>query len=201
MATERNMLSVGVQETGEEPDPVLDAARATVLDFGVSRATLTEVAKRAGVSRMTVYRRFQDAPTLLRALMTREFGAVLIAAQADADDVEDPLERVVVTVTSGVRRLLAQPLLLRLLEIEPELLLPYLVERLGEFQKALRAGLTAMIAEAQASGVVRRGDPAELAATVELICRGPVLAARTMNADEREAIVGELRQILVSYLS
>jgi AcrR family transcriptional regulator len=201
MATERNMLTGDVQAAGGVPDPVLDAARATVLDFGVSRATLTEVARRAGVSRMTVYRRFQDAPTLLRALMTREFGAVLIAAQADAEQLEDPLERIVVTVTSGVTRLMIQPLLLRLLELEPELLLPYLVERLGEFQKALRAGLTAMIEDAQGCGVVRRGDPAELAATVELVCRGPVLAARTMNADDREAIVGELRQILLGYLS
>jgi AcrR family transcriptional regulator len=201
MATDRNMLTGVAQANGVEPDAVLDAARATVLDFGISRATLTEVAKRAGVSRMTVYRRFQDAPTLLRALMTREFGAVLIAAQADAQQIEDPLERVVATTIGGVRLLLVQPLLLRLLELEPELLLPYLVERLGEFQKALRAGLTAMIADAQSSGDVRRGDPAELAATIELICRGPVLASRTMNADEREAIVGELRQILVRYLS
>jgi len=195
------MLTDVAQTEGAEPDPVLDAARATVLDFGISRATLTEVAKRAGVSRMTVYRRFQDAPTLLRALMTREFGAVLIDAQDDAEAVEDPLERVVATVIGGVSRLLVQPLLLRLLEIEPELLLPYLVERLGEFQKALRAGLTAMIADAQSSGDVRHGDPTELAATIEMICRGPVLAARTLNADDREAIVGELRQILVSYLS
>ena len=195
------MLTDAVQADGVEADPVLDAARATVLDFGVSRATLTEVAKRAGVSRMTVYRRYEDAPTLLRALMTREFGAVLIAAQADAEAVEDPLERIVATITGGVRRLLVQPLLLRLLEIEPELLLPYLVERLGEFQKALRAGLTVMITDAQGAGVVRRGDPAELAATLELVCRGPVLAARTMNADDREAIVGELRQILLGYLS
>jgi AcrR family transcriptional regulator len=201
MATDRNISPAALQTADPEPDAVLDAARATVLDFGVSRATLTEVAKRAGVSRMTLYRRYEDASALLRALMTREFGAVLVAAQADGSAVEDQLERVVATTVGGVSRLLVQPLLLRLLELEPELLLPYLVERLGEFQKALRTELTAMIADGQQAGVIRRGDPAELAAMVELICRGPVLAARTMNAGDREAIAGELRQILVGYLS
>ena len=36
---------------------VLDAARACVLDVGVRRTTLSDVARRAGVSRMSLYRR------------------------------------------------------------------------------------------------------------------------------------------------
>jgi AcrR family transcriptional regulator len=38
-------------------EAILDATRASVLDFGIRRTTLTDVARRAGVSRMTVYRR------------------------------------------------------------------------------------------------------------------------------------------------
>src|SRR3954462_11232140 len=64
-------------------DPILDAARATVLDFGVGRATVSEVARRAGVSRMTVYRRHPDGAALLRALMAREFAAVLEQAERE----------------------------------------------------------------------------------------------------------------------
>ena len=44
----------------DEDDRVLDAARACVLDVGVRRTTMTDVARRAGVSRMTLYRRFPD---------------------------------------------------------------------------------------------------------------------------------------------
>ena len=41
-----------------EPDDVLlDAARACVLAVGVRRTTFSDVARRAGVSRMTLYRR------------------------------------------------------------------------------------------------------------------------------------------------
>ncbi len=42
---------------------IFDAARACVAEFGVRRTTLTEVARRAGVSRPTVYPRWPDTGT------------------------------------------------------------------------------------------------------------------------------------------
>ena len=63
--------------TRVEDDVVLDAARSCVLEVGVRRTTLSSVARAAGVSRMTLYRRFPDVSSLLAALMTREFGALL----------------------------------------------------------------------------------------------------------------------------
>ena len=60
---------------------MLDAARECVLAVGVRRTTFSDVARRAGVSRMTLYRRFGDLEALLSALMTREFGRLVAAAQ------------------------------------------------------------------------------------------------------------------------
>jgi AcrR family transcriptional regulator len=39
-------------------DRILAAAASCVVDFGVERVTLAEIARRAGVSRPTVYRRW-----------------------------------------------------------------------------------------------------------------------------------------------
>ena len=64
-------------------EAILDATRASVLDFGIRRTTLTDVARRAGVSRMTVYRRYPDVDAVLRDLMTREFGAAMAAIVGD----------------------------------------------------------------------------------------------------------------------
>src|SRR3569833_2238657 len=47
-------------------DPILDAAHAQVMAGGVRRATLTDIASRAGVSRMTVYRRYPDVRSVLQ---------------------------------------------------------------------------------------------------------------------------------------
>lgn len=180
---------------------MLDAARATVLDFGVRRATLTEVARRAGLSRMTVYRRYADGNELMRALMSREFGAVLVEAQRLAADRADPLERVLAGITGTLRMLMEHPLMTRLLEIEPEMLLPYLTDRVGEFQRAGRRALAGWIALAQSQGAIRAGDPEVLAASVELAVRGLVVSARSLSAGAREAALGELEAMIRGYLA
>lgn len=180
---------------------MLDAARATVLDFGVRRATLTEVARRAGLSRMTVYRRYADGNELMRALMSREFGAVLVMAQDEAAGLGDPLERVLAGITGTLRMLMEHPLMARLLEIEPEMLLPYLTERVGEFQRAGRRALAGWIAQAQREGAIRPGDPHVLAATVELSVRGLVLSARTLTPETQAAALAEIRQMIRGYLA
>jgi AcrR family transcriptional regulator len=187
--------------TATDDDPILGAARATVLDFGVRRATLTEVARRAGLSRMTVYRRFADAPELMRALMSAEFGAVLASARREAATAPSGRARAVGEVGGTVERLLEHPLMLRLLELDAEAMLPYLTERLGEFQRAARAALASAIAGGQADGTIRAGDPEALAGSVELACRGLVIATRSLDPVQRRAGVAELELMVDSYLA
>jgi AcrR family transcriptional regulator len=155
-----------------EEDPLLDAARECVLAVGVRRTTLTDVARRAGVSRMTLYRRYPDLEAVLSALMTREFGR-LIGRAAEGGTTR---ERVVAMVVGGCRALAADPLFVRLLDVDPELLLPYMTRRLGGVQKiAVAAGAEALAVD---DGSVRRDAPPEaLAAGIELIARGFVLAS------------------------
>ena len=185
-------------ESGE--DAVLEATHATVLDFGVRRATVSEVAKRAGVSRMTVYRRHPDGATLIRALMHREFGAVLTRALRDVDGGGAVGERLVAACGRTVELLVTHPLLLRLLEVDPELLLPYVTGAPGRFQEEARATLRQTIAAGQADGSVRAGDPALLAATAEMAGRGLVLAARSLDDSQRETALRELERLLAGYL-
>src|SRR3982750_4273750 len=87
------------REQGEplrEPrDAYLDAARACILDVGWRRTTLTEVARRAGVSRMTIYRTWADMPRLLADLMTREWGGVVTDTLAAADPDATTVDRLV----------------------------------------------------------------------------------------------------------
>src|SRR4028118_1689679 len=76
MASSRN--------NGVADDPLLDAARECILAVGWRRTTLTEVARRAGVSRMTLYRRWPDMQSLLADLMTRGGAAIAVAAPGGA---------------------------------------------------------------------------------------------------------------------
>ncbi len=180
-----------------EDDPLLDAARVCVMAVGVRRTTLTDVARRAGISRMTVYRRFPDVAALIQALMTREFSGVL--AEAVAANAERPTvrERLAHGATDGVVRLSGHPLFLRLLDVDPELLLPYVVQRHGAFQHLVLDAFAALLTEGMEEGSVRRTDPEALAAALELCLRGWVLAARADDADGlRARATAELRPLL-----
>jgi AcrR family transcriptional regulator len=157
-------------------DPVLEAARACVLAVGVRRTTFSDVARRAGVSRMTLYRRYPDLEALLSALMTYEFGALVAAARESAAEGATCRERVVAMTVHGCRALAADPLFARILDLDPELLLPYVTVRLGGMQRMVVADLEAELAAPDES-VRTDAPPAALAAGIELIARGFVLAA------------------------
>ncbi|OPX08641.1 hypothetical protein B1790_18530 [Mycobacterium sp. AT1] len=70
--------------SGQVPDPtgtkILDAARGVLEDFGFKHATIELVAKSAGVSHMTIYRRWPTKVELLTTALLREFSRVLSAA-------------------------------------------------------------------------------------------------------------------------
>jgi AcrR family transcriptional regulator len=200
--------------TGFEPGGadagLLDAARECVLAVGVRRTTFSDVARRAGVSRMTLYRRFPDLEALLSALMTREFGRLVEeerAASTHSTASPSPgtgthstapptsgtgthltaspspgtgrartgRERVVAMTTGACRRLAADPLFRRLLDVDPELLLPYVTVRLGGMQRIAVAAAAAELGASAADGSVRDGDPETMARAIELMARGFVL--------------------------
>ena len=104
---------------------MLEAARACVLAVGVRRTTFSDVARRAGVSRMTLYRRFPDLETLLSTLMTWEFGRVVDEARAGRRRPAAAASARWRWSRRAARRLHADPLFDRLLDVDPELLLPY----------------------------------------------------------------------------
>jgi AcrR family transcriptional regulator len=172
----------------EPRDAYLDAARACILDVGWRRTTLTEVARRAGVSRMTIYRTWADMPTLLGDLMTREWEGVVDAAAAGHDGHDgapvESVDRLVATITGTVATLRANELFVRIVEVDPELLLPYLLARRGRSQDHVLDLVTAAVAAGQAEGTVRAGSPVAIARGLLLAVHGFVLSAHTMVDDE-----------------
>src|SRR3712207_2148465 len=105
-------------------DPYLDAARDNILAVGWRRTTLTDVAKRAGVSRMTMYRRWPDMRTLLGDLLVREWRDLLDAGLLERDAPADP-RTISAAVVATVAALRGNPLFRRIVDVDPELLLPY----------------------------------------------------------------------------
>lgn len=173
-------------------DSVLDAAREVILAVGVRRTTLTDVARRAGLSRMTIYRYWPDVRALVADLMTREW--VLVA---DRFATEDP----VTAAVAVVRALRDHPLWRKIVEVDPELLLPYLLDRRGSSHEAMLTLIESAITQGQELGTVRPGDPTTLARTVLLTAQSFLISGPTMLDPLTQGdLDAELATILERYL-
>jgi AcrR family transcriptional regulator len=182
-------------------DAVLDAVRDCVLAVGVRRTTLTDVARRAGVSRMTLYRRWPDVRTLVGDLMTREWVDVATRAIPERRPGSDARTLIVDGLVSGVDAFRAHPLFRKIVDVDPELLLPYVLDRRGASQVALLGLLGDALREGHADGSVRPGHVERQARSLLLIVQSFTLSLRTMTDEEdaeltAEAFLGELRTIL-----
>lgn len=177
-------------------EAILDAAEQTVLAVGMRRTTLAEIARRAGVSRPTVYRRWADVRTLTADLLTRELVALLPPdGTAPGDGLA--VDRIVRTVAAAR----THPLFRKILETDPELLTTYVFDRLGTSQHHILDMLQAGIRGGQDDGVIRSGDPAELAAMMLLVVQSAVLSARVVaEALPPDRLDAQLRAVLESYL-
>jgi AcrR family transcriptional regulator len=185
-------------------DAVLDAARDCVLAVGVRRTTLTDVARRAGVSRMTIYRRWPDVRTLVADLMTREWAGV-VSRVTPPEDGSPVRAQAVDALVAGVAELRAHPLFHKILEVDPEVLLPYILERRGTSQDAMLRAFEATLRAGHRDGSVRAGHPARQARSVLLILQSFAMSGHIMTGDDpalsASAFDDELRQILERYLA
>jgi AcrR family transcriptional regulator len=182
------------------PANVLEATRATVLAVGVRRTTLTDVARRAGVSRMTLYRLVPDVTTLILEVMTTEFAARLRDSELRSARRRTARGRIVATAVSIARTLPEEPLFRRVLDVDPEILLPYITDRIGSTQRLAIGHVRRMLAEGVADGSVRRGDLDVMATALVLLVTPYVLSARLLDEVGYDAALGELERIVDGWL-
>lgn len=139
---------------GEQPPPPLDeddAAAGQIADaalrqfelFGLVRSTMEDVARRAKVSRVTVYRRFPGKDALIDAVAMRELRRFLERLDAAIADIEDPGDMIVEGFVFTLHAVRTHRLLQRLLESEPEAVLPHLTVEGGPFIAAAREFIVA----------------------------------------------------------
>ncbi len=168
-----------------------------MLAHGIRRTTASDIARRAGVSRQTLYRYWPDVQALLAALVTRELFAVVPrgGSASSLDDFADGL----VETADCIRSL---PLVDRLRETDPELFSRYILERLGTSQRGIHREISARVKGGQDAGFIRAGDPDRFAAMLLLIAQSAIqsapLVAEWLPPDEWRR---ELHAAVAGYLA
>jgi AcrR family transcriptional regulator len=192
--------SRGVPANAIPEQRILDAAYELLLAIGMRRMTMADIARHAEVSRATLYRRWPNVQSVVAALMTREWTTALLAAfQPEATDGRSQLVEGVVDVVAHTR---THPLMRKIIELDPEFLMPYLVERRGSSTNAHLALVEEGLKAGQADGSIRSGDPVWMARQIILVAlasavSGPVMAKRS----EYGRLDDELRSMLTRYLA
>ena len=191
------MVSISNDPSSPIGDRILEAAAYCVTAYGVERVTLAEIARRARVSRPTVYRRWPDIRSVLAALLTARIVGVLDAVPTRGVGREAVVERMV-AVADHLRD---DEVVMSVLNRAPELTMVYTTERLGTSQQILIDTLAADIKLAQDEGCVRPGEPRQLAAMCLLIARSTIQSGQIVAAIlDARALDVELAHCLDGYL-
>ena len=195
-------MSISNESSGESTgDRILDAAASCVLAFGVDRVTLAEIARRAGVSRPTVYRRFPDTRSILAALLTARIVGVLDDVAGTGADRQALVARIV-AVSQRLRR---DEVIMSVLHTAPDLAMVYIAERLGTSQQILIDAIAGELKAAQEDGLgddrVRAGEPRQLATMCVLITQSAIQSAQMVEPIlDADALATELGTALNGYL-
>lgn len=191
------MMSISNDASADLGDRILDAAADCVLAFGADRVTLAEIARRAGVSRPTVYRRWSDTRSVLAAVLTARVTAVLDRVPPRTAGRAELVQRIV-AFADHIRH---DDVVMAVLESGGQLAMVYIVERLGTSQQVLIDAVTAEVREGQREGSIRDGDPRQLAAMMLLITQSTIQSARLVESIlPAEQLATELAFTLDGYL-
>lgn len=196
---------------------LLEGAMRAVARHGLAKLSMRDVSRYAGVSRATAYRYFPDTDALLRALGQREAERFERQVWEALEKAPPGPERLAVVLDFVDRLAREHPLIQRLPETDPGLVLTSLRERFPEIRAAIARLLGPVLAETE---LVRSGAldaerlagwaarvlislflfpeppteraPEDLAAVFELLARGP-FAGLFEAAEEPDSHTEETR--------
>jgi AcrR family transcriptional regulator len=126
-------------------DRILNAAIEQFVLHGVRRTSIDDVARAAGVGRVTVYRRFATKDELVRAAWIRHLRRIHARLSAATDGLAEPIKRMIEWFALGVHAVRDDPLFRRLVVSDRETVLPYM----SVDAAPIHAATTLIVLEAQ----------------------------------------------------
>lgn len=129
------------------PQRLLDAALEAATIHGISKLSMGDVARRADLSRQTLYRHYPSKDALVAAVVTAETTQLIeqvVAAALEHTDPQDSLEAGLLAALTVLRD---HPLLDRLVRTEPEALLPLLTTDTSPVMVQVRSVVEAILTE------------------------------------------------------
>ncbi|MBF6414506.1 TetR/AcrR family transcriptional regulator [Nocardia cyriacigeorgica] len=147
MPTVPPILQRILDKPAADSEALLESALSAFLDFGIKRTSMGEIARRAGISPATLYRRFESKNDLVEAVSVREAQRFVADIDARVRTVEGTENQLVEIFVAFIAAIAGNELLRRLLRTEPELILPRLTTDAGPVLAVGRTYLAAKLRE------------------------------------------------------
>ncbi|GAA1232965.1 TetR/AcrR family transcriptional regulator [Prauserella halophila] len=193
-----------------EPDAADDAATTRVLDAayeqfcrtGIRRSTMDDVARRAGISRITVYRRFATKDALVEQVLRREFRRYFDRFRLDIRPARNAAERVELGFASALRSIRHHPLIGGLLDVEPDIVVPSLIGTDGKTMATVSRFVADRLRAEQRAGTVPGAVDVDLAAEMMVRVSASFLVTPSglVDLDDDEQVRAVARRFLVPML-
>jgi AcrR family transcriptional regulator len=199
-------LTAAVEGTVDDHDEtgtrILDAAHELFRHMGTQRSTMEDVARRSGVSRITVYRRFATKSVLIDHLVRREIRRYLDQFRVDIDHAETAADRVVLGFVSALRAFRRNPLIGGLMAADPDALVPSTIRDGGRTLATVREFVAGQLRREQDAGNVSGEVDVELVAELMVrVCSSfLVIPSHIIDLDDDEQLGRLARQFLVPML-
>lgn len=174
----QSLLAAGQEEFDPYAERILEAARSEVIEFGLRRTSLDAVARAAGVSRATLFRRFPNREALVTALAAREAQAGISHVDQQVAAIEDPAEFLVAGALAVIREITGSRLLRRLLATDTDDIVRLFTVDGGPILLMGRAYMAGHLRRIKDLGAPITGDPDVLA---ELLAR--LVLSLALNRD------------------
>ncbi|MET9518345.1 helix-turn-helix domain-containing protein [Streptomyces sp. NPDC002994] len=181
---------------------VLDAAFEQFRRMGMRRSTMEDVARRAGVSRITVYRRFASKDALIEQVVRREFRRYFDQFSVDVQEAETVADRVVLGFVSSLRTIRRNPLIGGLLAAEPDAVAPSMAGDEGRTLEVVRHFVAGRLRLEQQAGNVARDVEVDVVAEmmVRVSASFLVIPSQIIDIDDEEQLRAVARRFLVPML-
>ena len=167
-------------------EAIIEAARESIMAVGLRRTSIAEIARNAGVSRPTVYRRYADLDELANEVITREFLRILADLRTMPGDAR---QRIVERFRIILRTLSNGEFFLNLAETDPERIVRAIIRPKGSSERSIiEKFILPGIVHGQEDGSVREGNPTVLSNNVFMVMQSAVLMCSNML---RESSAGD----------
>lgn len=194
-------------EGGEGDDEIttrlLDAAYEQFCRMGIKRSTMADVARLAGLSRITLYRRFASKEALVEQVVRREFRRYFDRFIVETRDARTVADRVVLGFVSSLRAIRSNPLVGGLLAAEPDAVVPSMTSDGGRTLAAVRQFLAGRLRREQRAGNVSGEVDVDVVAEMMVrVCTSFLLIpSQVIDLDDDARMRAVARQFLVPMLS